>query len=93
MESALLRNNQGLIFFFNPDKVEQVADFALNPESTGFKGTKPVRISQEYPSNDNCKSAQPGATVPCLVPAESAIVLRVGAACFDRVNTKQVGRQ
>lgn len=75
--SAHLRGDHGLIFLFNPDKVERPAQFALTPESTGFTGAAPVELRQEYPASDRCQVHQPGAAVSWPVSGESAVVLRV----------------
>jgi hypothetical protein len=75
--SAHLIGNRGLIFLFNPAKVEQTAEFVLTPESTGFAGTGPVEIGQEYPAGNRRVTVRPGATVRWSVPPETAMVLRV----------------
>jgi len=73
--SAHLIGDCGLIFLFNGGNVEQTAEFALTPESIGFKGTMPVEIRQEYPAGDRREVHQPGALVRWTVPAETAVVL------------------
>jgi len=75
--SAHLLGDRGLIFLFNSDKAGQTAEFALTPESTGFTGSLPVEISQEYPASDHREIHRPGETVRWSVPAESAAVLRL----------------
>lgn len=75
--SAHLLGDHGFIFLFNSDKAEQTVEFALTPESTGFTGSAPVEISQEYPASDHRKTQQPGTSVRWPVPAESALILRI----------------
>jgi len=75
--SAHLLGDRGLIFLFNPARVEQVAEFALTPESTGFTGTAPVEIRQEYPSGNRRGTFRPGETLRWTVPPETAMTLRV----------------
>jgi hypothetical protein len=67
----------GLILLFNPSDEEQTAEFALTPESTGFTATRPVEISQEYPTSGRRETCRPGATASWPVPPETALVLRV----------------
>ena len=75
--SAHLRGDCGLIFLFNPDPVERTAEFALTHKSTGFAGSAPIDIRQEYPASGRREAHPPGATVRWPVPPESAVVLRV----------------
>jgi hypothetical protein len=75
--SAHLLGDCGLIFLFNSSDQEQVAEFALTPESTGFTGTAPVEIRQDYPASERQEICQPGAVVRWTVPPETAVVLRV----------------
>jgi hypothetical protein len=82
--SAHLIGDRGLIFLFNPQPVEQTAEFALTAESTGFVGESPVEVRQEYPASDRRIVCRPGATARWLVPPESAVVLRVDAPADPR---------
>lgn len=75
--SAHLLGDHGLIFLFNSDVAEHTAEFAITRESTGFIGSKPVEIRQEYPASDRRETHRPGATVRWSVPAESVVVLRL----------------
>ena len=75
--SAHLRGDRGLIFLFNPDAEERRAEFVLSPDDTGFTGTAPVTIRQEFPALAwQCTSA-PGTRVIWPLPPQSAAVLRV----------------
>ncbi len=76
--SAHLIGDHGLIFLFNPADAEQSAEFALTTESTGFTGTAPIEIRQEYPVSEQGHICRPGAAVCWSVPPETAVVLRVG---------------
>lgn len=58
-------------------KEARSAEFALTPESTGFTGTAPVEIRQEYPAVERREVSSPGAKVSWPVPAGSVVVLRV----------------
>jgi hypothetical protein len=75
--SAHLLGDHGLIVLFNSDGAEHTAEFALSRESTGFVGSKPVEVTQEYPAGDRRESCKPGAPIGWSVPAESAVVLRL----------------
>lgn len=75
--SAHLLGDRGLIFLFNGTKEARSAEFALTPESTGFTGTAPVEIRQEYPAVERREVSGPGAKVSWPVPAGSVVVLRV----------------
>jgi hypothetical protein len=77
--SAHLLGDHGLIFLFNPDRVEHTAEVALTAESTGFTGSRPIEVSQEYPPGDRRHPHPPGADVRWPVPAESAVILRIKA--------------
>ncbi len=78
--SAHLQGNHGLIFLFNSEQVEKMAEFALNADAVGFTGTEPVEIRQEYPACDTeVVSAAAGDIVRWRVPAETALVLRLGS--------------
>jgi hypothetical protein len=75
--SAHLLGDRGLIFLFNGTKESKSAEFALTAESTGFTGTAPVEIRQEYPAVERQEVSGPGATVSWPVPAGSVVVLRI----------------
>ncbi len=75
--SAHLRGHHGLIFLFNSSAAEQLGEFALTAESTGFSGEVPVEIQQEYPSAERRQVCQPGVNVSWPVPPQSAVVLRI----------------
>jgi hypothetical protein len=75
--SAHLLGDHGLVFLFNPDAEEGMADFVLNSESTGFTGERPVTLIQEYPQGDWCVTREPGTTVSVPVPGEAVLVLRI----------------
>jgi|GEM_PF-6802339 len=45
---------------------------------TGFAGTGPVEIRQEYPASERRETFRPGGTVRWLMSAKTAVVLRVG---------------
>jgi len=75
--SAHLLGDHGLIFLFNPDQAEQTAEFALTRESTGFAGSVPFEVVQEYPASSRRATHQPGTNVRWSVPAENAVVLRI----------------
>jgi hypothetical protein len=86
--SAHLIGDRGLIFLFNPAQVEQVAEFALTPESTGFTGAGPVEIAQEHPAGGRRETVEPGATVQWPLPPETAVVLRLAPARQSAMNMR-----
>jgi hypothetical protein len=75
--SAHLLGDRGLIFLFNSSGHAKIAEFALTAEDTGFNGTAPVAIRQEYPGGGPCHTVAPGATMRWPVPPETAVVLRL----------------
>lgn len=75
--SAHLIGDRGLIFLFNGGATPAVAEFALTPGETGFSGTRPVSILQEFPAACDARLCRPGATVRWDVPPQTAVVLRL----------------
>ncbi len=70
-------NKNGENYDHRSSDQEQVAEFALTPESTGFTGTAPVEIRQDYPASERQEICQPGAVVRRTALPETAVVLRV----------------
>jgi hypothetical protein len=82
--SAHLRGDHGVVFLFNPAAAASQAELSLTPECVGFVGQARVEVRQEYPSSDRHETHAPGDTVRWPVPAESAVVLRVGPRTEDQ---------